>query len=122
MTQAVINHFNALAASDRSKISPTAPFYIGDRLLSDTLPESGDPSSAIGDTTPGTAEPESDSGHMPEREDEPDQDHKTEADDSTSDTIQETEVTARAHVPGSVLTHEEHTPTRAHVHAPVLTQ
>ena len=65
MTQAVINHLNALAASNRSKVSATTPFYIGDRLLPDTLPESGDPSgtSATGDTPPSPAEPESDSGH-----------------------------------------------------------
>ena len=128
MTQAVINHLNALAAKDRSKVAATAPFYIGDRLLPDTPPESGDPvgTTTTGDTTPSTAVPELDSGHTPGRtedQQEQERDSATEGSnastyDNTYDTTEEVEVPTRTHVPGPVLTQEEHTPTREHIPGP----
>lgn len=67
MTVEVINHLNLLAAEDTSKITADAPFYIGDTLISDTLPASGDPLSAADIVTAPHTEPDrAPSGHKGE--------------------------------------------------------
>ena len=91
MTQAVINNLNALAAQDRSKISATGPFYIGDRLIPDT-PESEDPSGT-------TVSPELDPSHTPGKS-------KSERDGTTEGSD------ASAYDNTYDTTHEVHTPVR----------
>ena len=126
MTQAVINNLNALAATDRSKIPATLPFYIGDRLLSDTYPEPGDPS---GTPAPSTDAPPPDPEHVPERI-EGKQEHQyndtaegshTSIDNDIYGPTDAAEAPTRVHVPGPVRPQEEYTPTPSHGLGPVLT-